>query len=432
MTNSNTHKVASFFFLNEMSYSRGIDRERGLRDSRPRYDDYPSKSSSSHYKRDRDYDGGRDRDRDYRRDYDRDGYRSREPSRYDNRDSRTSHSSRDHGYDRDRRSGSHRSGGEYQSRRPTQDFKRPRIEQAPAPEMESSPEPEDGVVVRKTLWGSEKKKSNIPGLPTSLPSDLANEQIEHYIIHLRIEEINRSLRMGTYLPRHKRSVSPEPTYGPDGRRNNTRDMRYRNKLEEEQHSLVEYGMKHIIGFRAPIDYKRAQQVQEKVFIPQDEYPDINFIGLLIGPRGNTLKKMESETGTKISIRGRGSVKEGKIKSSVAAQEGSDEDLHALVCGDSDDRVKACITMILKVIETAAHVPEGQNELKRQQLLELAKLNGTLREDESQICTNCGGTGNFNLKKVTNVTNVQKSKTLLPLLFAVFATVLDTWPKVFLF
>jgi hypothetical protein len=24
-------------------------------------------------------------------------------------------------------------------------------------------------------------------------------------------------------------------------------------------------------------------------IPQDEYPEINFVGLLLGPRGNTLK-----------------------------------------------------------------------------------------------------------------------------------------------
>ena len=149
-------------------------------------------------------------------------------------------------------------------------------------------------MVRKTRWGSEKAKSNIPGLPTSLPSDLSNEQIEHYIIHLRIEEINRSLRMGTYVPRHKRSVSPPPTYGPDGRRSNTREIRYRKKLEEEQHKLVEYGMKHIIGFRAPVDYKRAQQVQEKVYIPQDEYPDINFISqnLILG--GSVLISTEGE------------------------------------------------------------------------------------------------------------------------------------------
>lgn len=29
-------------------------------------------------------------------------------------------------------------------------------------------------------------------------------------------------------------------------------------------------------------------------IPQEEHPDINFVGLLIGPRGNTLKTLERE------------------------------------------------------------------------------------------------------------------------------------------
>lgn len=47
-------------------------------------------------------------------------------------------------------------------------------------------------------------------------------------------------------------------------------------------------------------------------IPQEEHPDINFVGLLIGPRGNTLKAMEKDTGAKIIIRGKGSVKEGKV------------------------------------------------------------------------------------------------------------------------
>ena len=31
------------------------------------------------------------------------------------------------------------------------------------------------------------------------------------------------------------------------------------------------------------------KVNDKVMIPQDEHPEINFVGLLIGPRGNTLK-----------------------------------------------------------------------------------------------------------------------------------------------
>ena len=43
--------------------------------------------------------------------------------------------------------------------------------------------------------------------------------------------------------------------------------------------------------------------QEKVMIPVMANPNVNFMGLLIGPRGNSLKKLEEETGTKIMIRG---------------------------------------------------------------------------------------------------------------------------------
>ena len=39
-----------------------------------------------------------------------------------------------------------------------------------------------------------------------------------------------------------------------------------------------------------------QRVSERVMIPQDINPNINFVGLLIGPRGNTLKKIEKEVG----------------------------------------------------------------------------------------------------------------------------------------
>lgn len=35
------------------------------------------------------------------------------------------------------------------------------------------------------------------------------------------------------------------------------------------------------------------------------------------------------------------------------------------------------------------VPEGQNDLRRNQLRELALLNGTLRENDGPRCTNCG-------------------------------------------
>ena len=51
--------------------------------------------------------------------------------------------------------------------------------------------------------------------------------------------------------------------------------------------------------------------QEKVFIPVKEHPEVNFIGLTIGPRGNTQKRLVQETGCQVVIRGKGSVKDGR-------------------------------------------------------------------------------------------------------------------------
>jgi len=158
--------------------------------------------------------------------------------------------------------------------------------------------------------------------------------------------------------------------------------------------LVERAMKNDPNFQPPAEYhqqKRSHRPQEKVYIPVKEFPEINFFGLLVGPRGNSLKKMERESGAKISIRGKGSVKEGKGRPEAYADD-AEEDLHCLVMAETQDKVEACVSMINRVIETAASTPEGQNDHKRNQLRELAALNGTLRDDENQICQNCGNRG----------------------------------------
>ena len=48
----------------------------------------------------------------------------------------------------------------------------------------------------------------------------------------------------------------------------------------------------------------------KLSIFHDDCLPVLSTGLVIGPRGNTQKKMEGETGCKISIRGKGSLKDG--------------------------------------------------------------------------------------------------------------------------
>ena len=52
------------------------------------------------------------------------------------------------------------------------------------------------------------------------------------------------------------------------------------------------------------------------------------------------------------------------------------------------------------------VPEGQNDLRRNQLRELALLNGTLREGVEPRCTNCGAADHkaWQCQDKANVTN----------------------------
>ncbi|KAK3608218.1 hypothetical protein CHS0354_039237 [Potamilus streckersoni] len=271
---------------------------------------------------------------------------------------------------------------------------------------------------RKSRWGNTDQldKTIIPGMPTVLPANLNKEQERQYLLHLQIEEISRRLRTGDLgIPPNPedRSPSPEPIYNNEGKRLNTREYRTRKKLEEERHHLVQEALALNPEFKPPADYKPPTvRVSDKVMIPQEEHPDINFVGLLIGPRGNTLKNLEKETGAKIIIRGKGSVKDGKIgRKDGQPLPGEDEPLHAYVTANNPENVKKAVEKIKEIIQQGIEVPEGQNDLRRQQLRELALLNGTLRENDGLaklkqlqqaqtivtntiVCTICGGTGHI--------------------------------------
>ena len=62
---------------------------------------------------------------------------------------------------------------------------------------------------------------------------------------------------------------------------NTREYRYRKKLEEERHKLIEKAMKIIPSYHPPSDYRRPTKTQEKVYVPVNDYPEINFSMLAI-------------------------------------------------------------------------------------------------------------------------------------------------------
>lgn len=245
-------------------------------------------------------------------------------------------------------------------------------------------------------WGipySENRAAEKTRLPVFVTGLMTPEQIEAYALHFRMEEVTQRLRMDDVVPPEKdRSPSPAPIYDNKGIRTNTRVIRYREKLEEERHTLVDRAIKIIPNFKPPSDYRRPGKVQEKIYIPAQDFPEINFVGHLLGPRGHTLKQMERESGAKINIRGAGSVKEGKGRTDLPGSDNFDDDLHCIITGDDLKQVQKAISLINKIVETLASTPEASNDLKKGQLRELATLNGTLRVEDVAECTNCGEIG----------------------------------------
>lgn len=62
-----------------------------------------------------------------------------------------------------------------------------------------------------------------------------------------------------------------------------------------------------------VDVYREKQIRVvvKVIVPVKEHPKFNFVGKLLGPRGNSMRRLQEETLCKMAILGRGSMKDRK-------------------------------------------------------------------------------------------------------------------------
>lgn len=264
---------------------------------------------------------------------------------------------------------------------------------------------------KQTYWSGQPtryKQSSSDLLDTIVVGHLTSEQLDAYQQYFRIEEITHVLRQSqsqhkdvlslvpsgnlNQHPGLKRDASPPPKYDGAGNRVNTREARLREGFEKERHYLVEMAVNSIKDYNPPFDYQRPNRTLEKLYIPVKDYPDINFVGLLLGPRGNTLRTLQENSGAKLAIRGKGSTKDGKSVAGAITEStttstsfsnptlsASDDDLHVVVTADSQLKIAKAIQLTNEVLEKAISSPFGQNELKRGQLRELAVLNGTLRD-----------------------------------------------------
>ncbi|WKY06723.1 hypothetical protein Q1695_006701 [Nippostrongylus brasiliensis] len=130
---------------------------------------------------------------------------------------------------------------------------------------------------------------------------------------------------------------------------------------------------------AVAEEERGEKVvlTEMILVPVDRYPRYNFVGRILGPRGMTAKQLEEDTGCKIMVRGRGS---SRMSGTRRERSNDTEPLHVLIqCEDYEKKAHQKMRNAVEAINQLLHPPpEGKDELKRKQLIELSIINGTYR------------------------------------------------------
>jgi len=168
------------------------------------------------------------------------------------------------------------------------------------------------------------------------------------------------------------------------------------RLLDEEISKVRASLFQINGVRKePLELPEPDgqplTLNEKVYVPVKEHPDFNFVGRILGPRGMTAKQLEQETGCKIMVRGKGSMRDKKKEDANRGKpnwEHLSDDLHVLITvEDTENRARLKLQRAVEEVQKLL-IPqaEGEDELKKRQLMELAIINGTYRDSSAKAAT----------------------------------------------
>lgn len=107
------------------------------------------------------------------------------------------------------------------------------------------------------------------------------------------------------------------------------------RLLEDEIEAVRSGNKHEDKYSKNGFQEEVIEISEKIFLPIKEFPRFNFVGKLLGPKGSTLKGIQSSTNTKILILGQGSTRDVQKEEELLAGGEAEHDhfrdpLHLLI------------------------------------------------------------------------------------------------------
>ncbi|TBU08145.1 splicing factor 1-like protein [Hamiltosporidium magnivora] len=164
---------------------------------------------------------------------------------------------------------------------------------------------------------------------------------------------------------------------------------------------------HNPSYRMPTEYKDGSRYSKLVYIPSMEYPNINFVGMMLGPKGSTFKAIETFCNVKMNIKGtykepneikpstkrnldtknlnKKYIQPNKNGTKLADENVYNETdpLYCIVYGDTLHSVEMGVLVLENLIESAIDIPEMENNLKVEQLKELRSEKSTEKENVSE-------------------------------------------------
>lgn len=129
--------------------------------------------------------------------------------------------------------------------------------------------------------------------------------------------------------------------------------------------------------RRYIDIYREKHIKVgvKILVPIKEHPRFNFVGKLLGPKGNTLKRLQEDTMCKMAILGRGSMKDRKKEEELRASMDTkyahlSDDLHVEVSANGPPaEVHARIAYAMAELRKYL-IPDSNDFIRQEQMREL--------------------------------------------------------------
>ena len=226
-------------------------------------------------------------------------------------------------------------------------------------------------------------KQFIPPTFIDLPADLTPVEIDQFLREQRVDELTRKFRANVLELGDPdiRDPSPPPTYDPNGVRVNSREIRTKRAMEDEFGRLNRFLEKRVPGYVVPSDLQRPSRVYKKIQIPTDIFPDINFIALIVGPRGINHKRLQDESRCRIEFRGKDS------SSTSQSYEESTLPLHVHIEGDCDEDVEVGVSIVTPLLDPSSPEFRATQQGTADQM---ALISGGVAAISR--CTICQGTG----------------------------------------